>query len=69
MQKAAELCINIINEYKIEKKCVGHNTKIDNIDKLGGIVSRSNFHVNYTDLSPAFDFQKFTTYLKDEQLV
>lgn len=69
MQKAAELCINIINEYKIEKKCVGYNTKIDNIEKMGGIASRSNFNVNYTDLSPAFNFQKFTTYLKDEQLV
>ncbi len=69
LQKTAELCINIINEYKIEKKCIGHNTKIDNIDKFYGIVSRSNFNVLYTDLNPSFDFQKFTTYLKDEQLV
>jgi N-acetyl-anhydromuramyl-L-alanine amidase AmpD len=66
LQTAAELCINIINEHKIEKKCVGHNTKIDSVEKIGGIVSRSNFNVNYTDLSPSFNFQKFTTYLKDE---
>ena len=47
----------------------GHNTKIDNVDKLGGIVSRSNFDTIFTDVSPAFNFEKFTTYIKNEQLV
>jgi len=69
MQSAAELCIKLVTEHKIEKKCIGHNTKIDNVDKLGGIVSKSNFDVIYTDVSPAFNFEKFTTYIKNEQLV
>lgn len=69
MQSAAELCIKLVTEHKIEKKCIGHNTKIDNVDKLGGIVSRSNFETIYTDVSPAFNFEKFTTYIKNEQLV
>lgn len=69
MQSAAELCIKLVTEHKIEKKCIGHNTKIDNVDKLCGIVSRSNFETIYTDVSPAFNFEKFTTYIKNEQLV
>ena len=69
MQSAAELCIKLVTEHKIEKKCIGHNTKIDNVDKLGGIVSKSNFETIYTDVSPAFNFEKFTTYIKNEQLV
>jgi hypothetical protein len=39
------------------------------VDKIGGIVSRSNFDSLYTDLNPSFNFEKFTKYIKDEQLV
>jgi len=66
---AAELCLNIVNENKIEKKCVGHNTTIKDIERTSGIVSRSNFNKTFTDMSPAFDFEKFTNYIKDEQFV
>ena len=69
MKSAAELCIKLVTEHKIDKQCIGHNTKIDNVDKLGGIVSRSNFDTIFTDVSPAFNFEKFTTYIKNEQLV
>ena len=58
MKSAAELCIKLVTEHKI-----------DNVDKLGGIVSRSNFDTIFTDVSPAFNFEKFTTYIKNEQLV
>lgn len=68
-KNAAELCIKLVTEHKIEKKCIGHNTKIENVDKLSGIVSRSNFETIYTDVSPAFNFEKFTTYIKNEQFV
>ncbi len=69
VKSLASLCKNIVDEHKIEKKCVGHNTTIKDIDKMGGIVSKSNFDKRYTDLSPAFDFQKFTKQIQDEQLV
>jgi N-acetyl-anhydromuramyl-L-alanine amidase AmpD len=69
MRSAAELCKNIVAEHKIEKKCIGHNTEVKDIERMGGIVSRSNFDRQFTDLSPAFDFQKFTNYIRDEQLV
>jgi len=68
-KKTAELCINLVEKHQIEKKCIAHNTKVDNVDKIGGIVSRSNFDSLYTDLNPSFNFEKFTKYIKDEQLV
>ena len=69
VKSLAVLCKNIVEEHKIEKKCVGHNTTIKDIEKMGGIVSRSNFNKRFTDLSPAFDFEKFTKKVQDEQLV
>ena len=65
----AELCIKLIKEHKMEKKCVGHNTQFNGIEKFEGIVSKSNFNRKFTDVSPAFDFEKFTTYIKNEQFV
>lgn len=69
IQSTAKLCLSLVEEHKIEKKCVGHNTKIKDVDKVGGIVSRSNFDEIYTDLNPSFDFEKFTNLIRDEQLV
>lgn len=69
IKTAAELCLNIVNEHKIEKKCVGHNTTMKDIEKTSGIVSRSNFSKSFTDMSPAFNFENFTKYIKDEQFV
>ena len=69
IKTAAELCLNIVNEHKIEKKCVGHNTTMKDIEKTSGIVSRSNFSKSFTDMSPAFNFENFTNYIKDEQFV
>lgn len=69
VQSCSELCKKLVEEHKIEKKCVSHNTEIKGIEKFGGIVSKSNFSRKFTDLSPAFDFNKFTNYIRDEQLV
>lgn len=63
-----KLCLDMCQKHKIPIECIGHNTKITNIEKLNGIVSRSNFDQIFTDVSPAFDFDKFTNMLKNEQL-
>ena len=39
---------------------------IENVDKFCGIVSKSNFSTDYTDLSPAFNFDFFQNKLKNE---
>jgi N-acetyl-anhydromuramyl-L-alanine amidase AmpD len=69
INSCAKLCKELVYEHKIEKKCVGHNTEIKDVEKIGGIVSRSNFSKKFTDLNPAFNFEKLTNIIKDEQLV
>lgn len=53
-----ELCFSLCDITGIDRKCSEHNTKIEGIKKFEGIVSRSNYDSRYTDLSPAFNFEK-----------
>ncbi len=69
MVSTAELCIKIVNKHNIEKKSVGHNTRISGIEDFGGIVSRSNYNNDFTDVSPAFNFETFVKYIKNEQFL
>ena len=69
IEVCAELCKSLMIDYSIDKKCVGHNTKVEGIERYEGVVSRSNFNSMYTDLSPAFNFEKFLKYIENEQLV
>jgi N-acetyl-anhydromuramyl-L-alanine amidase AmpD len=63
----AELCNNLIDTLKINRSCVGHNTKIEGIKNFEGVVSRSNFNGRYTDLNPSFNFETFTKLIEYEQ--
>ncbi len=60
------LCQKLSKDMSIKTDVVGHNTKISGADKFEGIVTRSNFDVNYTDLSPAFNFNEFLKKLENE---
>lgn len=53
-----ELVSKICEEFKINKKFVGHNVRVPGIEKFQGIVTRSNYSEYFTDLSPAFNFKK-----------
>lgn len=50
------LCNTVCEKHNIPKKFIGHNTRLDNLEKYKGILNRSNLHDEYTDLSPAFNF-------------
>jgi hypothetical protein len=50
----------------INLTCVGHNTKTNRMETFDGIFTRSNFDENYTDVSPAFDFEYFIKKLENE---
>jgi N-acetyl-anhydromuramyl-L-alanine amidase AmpD len=63
----ALLCNRITKEKRMSKDIIGHNTKVRNVDMFEGIVTKSNFDSNITDLSPAFDFEKFRKKLENEQ--
>jgi hypothetical protein len=56
----------LLEKFSIDKKCIGHNTKVEGIEKYVGIVTKSNFDVEYTDVSPAFDFEQFVKYIENE---
>lgn len=66
VESTAKLCNKLINEFSIQKKCIGHNTKINGIDQFEGIVSRSNYKGYYTDLNPSFNFENFEKLLENE---
>ena len=68
IEKAAELCRFLIDKHKITNKSIGHNTKIDGIENFSGIISKSNIHEDFTDLSPAFDFELFEKFLEYEPI-
>lgn len=66
LEKTAELCKELSEKHGIELKCVGHNTKVKGVESFLGILTRSNFDEFATDISPAFDFEKFNKLLGDE---
>lgn len=65
--QTANLCSELCENLRIEKMCVGHNTKIDGMNKFEGICSRSNYDTRFTDLSPSFDFELFIKKIENEQ--
>ena len=67
IENLAELCIQLTNSLQIERRTIGHNTKIDGITKWNGIISRSNIDSKYTDLNPSFNFENFTKFFENEQ--
>ena len=60
------LCNKLIEKFEIEKKFVGHNTKINGVEKFYGIVCRSNYFTEYTDLNPSFNFEYFLKKFENE---
>jgi hypothetical protein len=66
LEKTSELCKELSKKHDIPLQCIGHNTKIKGVDSYLGIITRSNFDEFATDISPAFDFEKFLKLLKNE---
>jgi len=66
LQSVNSLCDKLLKELKIKPQIVEHNTKIAGVEKYVGIVSKSNFDTNYTDLSPAFNFNELLKNIENE---
>ena len=66
LEKTAELCKELCKKHKIKLKFIGHNTKVKGVESFLGIITKSNFDDFVTDLSPAFDFEKFNKLLNYE---
>ena len=65
MKSLGSLCKKIIKDNSIVNNCIGHNTKVIGVNKFEGIVVKSNYDAEYTDVSPAFDFETFSKYLSE----
>jgi len=55
----AELTIMLCEKFNIPKNSIGHNVKVDKIEKFNGITTKSNYYSENTELNPAFDFDIF----------
>ena len=60
------LCKKLFESIKIKPQIVEHNTKIIGIEKYCGIVTKSNFSIDYTDVSPAFKFNELLKKIENE---
>ena len=67
IEVAAKLCNQLTDTLQMEKKCIGHNTKIEGISKFEGISSKSNYDQRFTDLNPSFNFETFIKFIENEQ--
>ena len=68
LDNTSKLCNELFKDMSIKPQLVEHNTKITGIEKYCGIVTKSNFNTNFTDVSPAFNFEEFLKKIEYEQL-
>ena len=66
-----DTCAQVINELKedmgLELEMVGHNVRVEGINKFKGLVSRSNYNNFWTDVSPAFNFEELKNRISNEK--
>lgn len=60
------LCNFLCEKHSIPLDSLGMNVLHEEVVKFSGIVSRSNFDTEYTDLNPSFNFTRFCLDLKNE---
>ena len=68
IEATAHLCKLLSKEMSIPLQTVGHNTRINGIEKYEGIICKSNILQDSTDVNPSFDFELFLKNIDDEQL-
>jgi N-acetyl-anhydromuramyl-L-alanine amidase AmpD len=48
----------ICGDFNINRNFIGHNVRVSGVKNFKGVVNRSNYSECFTDLSPAFNFEK-----------
>lgn len=67
LKSTVELCKEVCKMMSISVSIIGHNTKINGVHRYEGVVTRSNFSIENTDLSPAFNFEEFLKKIEYEK--
>ena len=66
IRSLSELILELCYEYEIDNKCIGTNVKVEGIENFSGVITRSNFDINYKDVNPAFDFKLLKKLIGDD---
>ena len=53
-------------DFIIPETFIGHNVKVDKIEKFHGIASYSNYDTERTDLNPSFNFEEIIKTVENE---
>lgn len=64
LESLGSLIEELCDDFNIPKTLIGHNVKVDGVEKFEGVVTKSNYDSTYTDLSPAFDFDELKKILE-----
>jgi N-acetyl-anhydromuramyl-L-alanine amidase AmpD len=56
----------LCTDFNIPTTFIGHNVKVDKIEKFHGIASYSNYYRERTDLNPSFNFEEFIKIIENE---
>lgn len=67
LSSLVELSKKLLTKFSIDNKFIGHNTKVDGVKLFNGIVCRSNYNSRYTDISPAFQYEKFKNLIENDE--
>lgn len=67
LNSLVELSKKLLTKFSIDNKFIGHNTKVDGVKLFNGIVCRSNYNSRYTDISPAFEYEKFKNLIENDE--
>jgi len=67
LESTAALCNHLFDKVSIKNQIIEHNTKIIGIEKYEGVVTKSNFDTQFTDVSPAFKFEELLKKIEYEQ--
>lgn len=66
LESLSKLTKNLCKEFQIPIECIGHNVKQEGIEFFQGVVSRSNYDIDFKDVNPAFNFKLFKELLEND---
>ena len=67
LDSCVELVKYLCDKYDIPNNCVGHNTYIDGVEFFEGVVYKSNYYKESTDLSPAWEYKKIKDKIENKK--
>lgn len=64
-ESTVSLCKDLCNQFNIEKKAIDFHHYNSSVNKFNGIVLKSNYIENTSNINPLFDLEKFNEMLQE----